>query len=806
MLIHSNEVSKESLLLHSLSSDDYIENIGPIIRTAIKNNGLDNLIETLQETVCDKEQQLQEVSVKGSSDIKLAVGSIIEVKKISDDLRYKVLEINDDLESTGKVLNEKNKVSIKYKKLYNKINETIFVLKSCLQILELTNKIIDLIGKKSFYHALKNLQDLVNIHLNEIETFEFTKKIISSVPTLHKMIKEDCFSFVKKWLGNLERHFHTIGDDCFQQLQALNSYWAETRSQNPILAQYSINSPIELSVRPDKFKTFDPFSLNNITLDSVYDSMMVYDTINELDELKEQFKKEWLIKKDRLVYPMYNSNPSQEMFLDRNQLRDFIYSLIGLLVCDRLIGVKTHFKLRSSNESREMFVTICKRLVPILKKHVDEKITTLDDIIFFKKLICCSIQILEQCDYPIENLYSILLCILQRYMKIITNSFKIELVKNMNADDSMPLVVKDMESYKSISIISWYRHTPSNNRFPKQLPFSSIYPMTCLQIQNLIKEVNEFIDDFYSYQGREILQITIETIDSVLNNIVIKNLRHKIESTIKEVIAQNLINLEFFSTSVREIENLLSYSSESRSIDSIHLTAYDNFLATRKLAEDKLFEMVDTKVEDLLDFVDYNWRTKEQNPEPNIFIKDIGQFLQMMFTSTFSNLPRTVKSLLLLRTFDLLSSYFLDFLKRSSLFTKEAIYNFDMDITYIESIINELNGQNQNQPADEDEEKSIEEHSIPTSVSLQSTFIELRQLINLLKSGTLDEFREQSIRMRTYDRIKPEDAISAIHKLEREPEIGEEANELQQDSAIASISGSGRFARFGYKFKKSTAG
>lgn len=94
-----------------------------------------------------------------------------------------------------------------------------------------------------------------------------------------------------------------------------------------------------------------------------------------------------------------------------------------------------------------------------------------------------------------------------------------------------------------------------------------------------------------------------------------------------------------------------------------------------------------------------------------------------------------------------------------------------MDITYIESIINELNGQNQNQSVDEDEEKSIEEHSIPTSVSLQSTFIELRQLINLLKSGTLDEFKEQSIRMRKYDRIKPEDAISAIHKLEREPEI-----------------------------------
>jgi exocyst complex component 6 len=76
---------------------------------------------------------------------------------------------------------------------------------------------------------------------------------------------------------------------------------------------------------------------------------------------------------------------------------------------------------------------------------------------------------------------------------------------------------------------------------------------------------------------------------------------------------------------------------------------------------------------------------------------------------------------------------------------ENAIANFDLDVQYLEDLVQDLGD---------------------ASVANADTFLELRQSVNLLKSDTnLDDYLQMQPRMRYYNRISTQDAVSLFEKL-----------------------------------------
>ena len=103
------------------------------------------------------------------------------------------------------------------------------------------------------------------------------------------------------------------------------------------------------------------------------------------------------------------------------------------------------------------------------------------------------------------------------------------------------------------------------------------------------------------------------------------------------------------------------------------------------MTETKLIQLIDSKISDILETVDFEWDAKDIRQEPDITIIDLGQFLEMMFASTLINLPYSVQTLLIFREFDSLTRKVLDICltETPSHIAQESIHNFDIDIEYL---------------------------------------------------------------------------------------------------------------------------
>jgi exocyst complex component 6 len=72
-------------------------------------------------------------------------------------------------------------------------------------------------------------------------------------------------------------------------------------------------------------------------------------------------------------------------------------------------------------------------------------------------------------------------------------------------------------------------------------------------------------------------------------------------------IVQILINLEYLENACRALEELLMQSRSSHRSGTVKLSATSEFRNTRKMAEKRIFELVNSKIDDFLDIADYDW-------------------------------------------------------------------------------------------------------------------------------------------------------------------------------------------------------
>ncbi|GME90295.1 hypothetical protein B5S28_g4515 [[Candida] boidinii] len=824
----NKQEADNALIQYSLTSDDYIDQLLPVIKSALKTNSLNSLIERLDVASQEKQDELEVVSFGSVDGITSTVTSIEGIIHYSTDLSQQLQEINMQLNKSGIDLSQKKRTALKYKKLYNKINDTIFVFNACLDMLNKTKQVLDLIQNQDFYKALMNANSLMKTHIDEIENFEFTKNIHKSIPTLRSMILEEARDQIIKWINlSIEKQLTTVGETLFRNMELNNEDWEKQCDNDDLLLKFKINSPIEKSLRSNDIKYFDPLYNEDVEIDlsPMFHTILVYKAVDDLEKLKDEFNKEVLRKRDRLLYPITEAlaNNTSNVFKSNEALRIFLFQVSGFFIVDRIVSIKCNYEIREKNSPDDLFASVLKNILPIIKIHIDNHATTPEKIDELNDILGMFLQILQSYEYNIESLYDLLILLFEKFINLKVEEFAITYEDFSAIDDPQATLVNDEKTYNIYLDACFYNYRANeNDPFPKTFPYSGIYPATCLTLKKYILSLYTFLRKYYSLKCPTLLNMISCSIDKVLNDIILKDLKEKINSTYKEEVSQNLINLQFFSNSVIEIENFVNFSSDkvissfpSNSI--IKLKAGEYFKLARTQAEDNMFSMVDTKVDGLMEMAEWDWNTKLLNKEPSFFIKDIGQFLETMFFSTFSNIPYSIKTLLLIRTFDLLASRFKNALNEAQFMTVSSVKNFSLDVQYMESIISKLDGDaNSNNNSDlQDQDDSVKD----SSATLQRMFDSLKQLISLLLEGDLENYKDETIRMRKYNSIKPEEALELLRKLDiyqqahptsglNSPTEDDMANDgqsslfnLKRSNTTTGDAGS-TLSRFAYKFRK----
>lgn len=161
---------------------------------------------------------------------------------------------------------------------------------------------------------------------------------------------------------------------------------------------------------------------------------------------------------------------------------------------------------------------------------------------------------------------------------------------------------------------------------------------------------------------------TNKALDELLSKEVCETLVGSLSSQYLGQIVQILINLEHFEVACQELEVLLVAARSQISITGpISLNATERFRGNKKAAEKRIFELVNSKVDDLIETAEYDWMAASEPAEPSNYIQTLTRFLSNIMNSTLLGLPTEIKELIY---FDALSHAANRILVRSPVISK----------------------------------------------------------------------------------------------------------------------------------------
>lgn len=731
------------------TTDDYLEQLAPILKEALKTDSTDSLLESLDNATKEKDKEIDTICSGDHNEYMDSVQQLGQVTSESELIKSKVQDLGTRLNQTGQVLMDQKTHLIECRRVKTNVESAIHAVSACLQVLNLTNNVHELLQEKRKFAALKSLDDLQNVHLKEVSNFGFAQLINKSVPALTKMVKNDTITDIERWLNDNQQMNGVIGKEAFEYIERMRRQWKDTQHDTPSLKKYKFNSPVEKAYREED--DFFKVPKERIDFSHLYECVLVHSSMSKADEFRHHFETDRKIHKDYLIpstLSFQNANGEDDLA----QFESVLRNIAGFCIIDRMISRQIP-SLRPVKEIEDIWESLSQKLSTVLSTEITNNVSSVETIRKIKALMGNFLHAMQSAGYSTSSIQPVLLTLFNRYSRFLRETFDDHFYTTLQKDPYMPMQVNKPELYQKIIQVAWYEpdETELKSGFPRYLPFSDIYPLCCAEIQTFLNHHESFLDDL-PYDLNRIEDTLRKNLDDLLIGTVCNALDGKLRSTTREQVVQILVNLEYFETASEYLTRKLSEDRFSGRRGKITLDATTAFKRARKKAEERVFELVNTVVDDFLGLADYDWYTTSRTDQPSSYLEDMVSFLKTLVSSTLVNLPNSVKSFVYFDAFDHLASSLLRFLLEAApeKTTFEALHNFNVDVTFLEKFIHEI-------------------ASDANNISLtQGTVTELRQCVDLILSDDITEYNNIDIRMKKYTRVKPETAQILFAKVSRD--------------------------------------
>lgn len=540
------------------------------------------------------------------------------------------------------------------------IDETTEALNACLDVLRLANQVHDLLGRKRHYAALRALDELRNVHLREVSRYKIAELIDRSVPATQRLIAEAVMNDLNTWLYRIREASQYLGEVAFYHTEMRRTRLRERVEKDENLSRFKLNSAMELVA--DETDEFD--ILNNeetetqVDFSPLFECMHIHETLGQT----EQFKKEYADTRRKQMALLI---PQEVNLLDEEEadLSSLLESIAGFAIVERATMRKTS-NFRTAVDVDELWDAMCQSAIALITKALP-KVDNDEKLLKIKGRIALFIQTMDSWNYSVSLLNALVLTIFQQYAQLLKKRFSEDFQEIVSTDDYMPMPINSLDEYDKVINVSWYTpessrdelkyvaasyqlqaHAKPSLRFPCVLPFSQMYPLCCIDIRNFLNQIYQFSDE--NFQHSSIIDATLMTsLDDLLCERVCQSLVDRLSSQYPGQIVQILTNLEHFETACNELQTLL-YDARSSSSASgpVVLRALDQFVDAKKTAEKRIFELVNSKIDDLIDTADYDWMTTTARQDSSLYMQELTRYLSANMSSVLLGLPTGIKSLI----------------------------------------------------------------------------------------------------------------------------------------------------------------
>ncbi|KAJ4302766.1 Rab GTPase-binding exocyst subunit S15 [Kalmusia sp. IMI 367209] len=621
----------------SNSDSDYIEQLVPIMKDARNTN---ILLQAFDQYSNDREAEIERICSANHQEFIGSVDSLLKVRSGTVDITDEILELQASIQESAEKLHAQKQALKESRNVRQNINEANAALNDCLDVLRIANQVYELLKEKNYYAALRALDELQTIHLKGISRYNLAGLIDKSVPVAREQIREAVKADLSTWLYRIRESSQFLGEVSFYYTDVRRTRNQERAEQDPRFSKFKLNSAIELVAdETDEFDVLNNEEAGNETdFTPLFEAMHIYDTLGKREQFKTEYAEDRKLQKD-LILPQTLGLIDEEC----GELSSLLESIAGFAIIEKATAAKT-INLRSQADIDELWDAMCARAIELITKALPQ-VSNDELLLKIKGRVALFMLTMEKWGYSVSSMNDLLLTLFSKYSELLKQRFSDDFTEIVTTDDYMPMTLNSIEEYDKVVTVSWY--TPEKERedltFPCVLPFSQMYPLCCIDVRNFLNQIYLFSDDYF--QKSTIIDETLRTsLDDLLCNEVCQSLVDRLASQYPGQIVQILTNVEHFETACHELEALLFEARSSPSATGpITLVATERFKAAKKQASDRIFEVVNSKIDQLVETAEYDWMATKPVTEPSDYMKEMTRWLSDISNSVLLALPEEVK-------------------------------------------------------------------------------------------------------------------------------------------------------------------
>ncbi|KAF4767094.1 hypothetical protein HAV15_009253 [Penicillium sp. str.  len=721
-----NEPHVLNQIIISPSDTDYLDQLIPSIRDYSVGNRTPQLLQSLSRFAGDKESEIESICNTNHQEFVSSVNSLLRIREGTVSLTAEILDLNQSIQTSTQRLAEQKKALVESRGHRQNIDETSRAIQDCLEVLRLANQVHDLLAKKNHYAALRALEELQNVHLKGVTQYKIAVMIQRSVPATQRAIAEAVMSDLNTWLYRIREMSQYLGEIALFHTDQRKTRQKQRAEKIPYLEHFNLNSAIELV--SDEDEEYDLLQNEDLQVDftPLFECLHIHQSLGHMDKFRIEYATTRRRQKELLL-------PSSITLVDEDgsSLHNLLEEMAGFAIVERAT-MKRAPDLRSSVDIDELWDSMCQAAVVLISKALHE-VDNAESILNIKNLIALFMQTMNTWNFPVRVFDDFLLTLFGKYAELLKKRFSDDFQEIVSTDDYMPMPIQTEEEHDKVLNVSWY--SPGTTSRGASVPMHiTIFP-------------NFY---FFANDGFANTNVIDETLKNDLDDLlsqVCDTLVERLSSQYLGQIVQILINLEHFELACRELELLLAAArSQNSTGTSIALKATEKFKSNKKAAEKRIFEVVNSKIDDLIETAEYEWMSPTPPTEPSNYMQTLTRFLSNIMNSTLLGLPTEIKELIY---FDALSHAANMILAQPlspdvKKINPNGVAALAKDVEYLAEFVDSLN--------------------VPI---LRENLDELQQTVQLMQADSADEFYDISTRNKKYGRVDAMQGPILLEKLTR---------------------------------------
>ncbi|KAF8165519.1 exocyst complex component, sec15 subunit [Crassisporium funariophilum] len=729
---HIDQQLQQIHLLDPSSSSENLEQLGPIIKQIHSNRQQDAYLRTVQGLIDSKDAEIEKICSDNYKDFISSVSTLFTVKSYTDKMKENISSLDISVSQLGGSLVEKKRALLQSKKTAANLDEAIDTLQACLRVLDVVDRVGEMIREGKYWSALRSLEDIQSMPPTSLSQTPFFQHLLSSLPSLRGQIKDAVTASMKQWLLEIRNISTEVGRLAVEAMEARARRWRVRREKDPLLRSSRVGSAVELvTYEKSEFNVLDNDKLH-VDFKPLFECIHIYTTLDSLGELQKSYQADRKAQSD-LILP----TP-----LPLASLPALTQEISGFFIVESHV-LETTGTFRSSRDVEELWDALIVRLAAAIEGALRTE-TDPEAFLKVKESLLNFIMTVESSSYSTSSLNAFIIVLFEKYANLLQTQF----TRRFEADDNTPMKVQNGGDIDMVLDVVWVSETERNELkqmpLPNDLPWSQTFFSCCQDIRTFIQKFYAFVEGV-SQHHRDIDEILSKSLDSLLAKSISETIGQRLAGTQTATqIAQIITNLEHFQVACTELERSLTNLRSTQRGGVIRLTAPDSFESTITRSRARLSALISSKLDQCFESSEYDWTPKSRETSPSMYLYDLVNWLTTVVDSLM--IRETYKEEAYKGALGYIAECLMDFLtgRDIPMLNENAISNILIDVDFLE-----------------DEMKRIGRSHLGTA------FAELRLTTSIPLSGTVQEYLVPANRHASYAPVKPKRLQALLEKLAR---------------------------------------